>query len=394
MVIALSLHFYGRRQLARQRAAFQERLGSLRPADYNLPSLPDEENAAIPLLEGARLLVWTELTAELVPPLGRRRDARSYSEGERERLGLVLQANGAALGRLHAAAALKRSSYGIDYGAGADEGLQLTMPLIRAARLLKLEARHGLERGEFDRFLLACASLSSLAASLEREPHLVLLHVGVSCEEALIALLQEAVGGGWDDREALQRMQDLLPEEDLGERLQVTWAATGAVGDAWVRDAFSWERFLYRFTMEELERAWLLADHLQLAEMSGLPLSEQTLDRLPEARFWVPGDATSRQRTFSTPIHVMSKVRATGALRNLASVAIQIRMERLERGAYPEDAGEHLEALGEDPFAGQELLFEVMPDGSDMLRLVGAEAYWEKKDWAYEGEDPTAWHLP
>ena len=77
----------------------------------------------------------------------------------------------------------------------------------------------------------------------------------------------------------------------------------------------------------------------------------------------------------------------------MALTAIELRLEKLRSGAYPETLNE--EITSSDDFAGLTVNYVLHDDGSATLSLPGTQSLWVKFAWRRQIElIPLTWELP
>ena len=88
------------------------------------------------------------------------------------------------------------------------------------------------------------------------------------------------------------------------------------------------------------------------------------------------------------------RVQSTMSSRNLANVALRIRIEGLQTGAYPETLASFPEALRPDPLAGKPLTYVRRANGSASLTVPDFGALWKRISDVGPGSQPYIWELP
>jgi len=88
------------------------------------------------------------------------------------------------------------------------------------------------------------------------------------------------------------------------------------------------------------------------------------------------------------------RVQSTMSVRNLASVALKVRMEGLQTGTYPQTLAAYPEAVRIDPFAGKPLSYVRRPDGSVVISVPDFAALWKRISDAGLSSQPYTWELP
>ena len=88
------------------------------------------------------------------------------------------------------------------------------------------------------------------------------------------------------------------------------------------------------------------------------------------------------------------RVQSTMSVRNLANVALKVRVEGLQTGSYPQTLAAYPEAVRPDPFAAKPLLYMLRPDGSAVISVPDFAAMWKRISDAGLGSQPYTWELP
>jgi hypothetical protein len=90
----------------------------------------------------------------------------------------------------------------------------------------------------------------------------------------------------------------------------------------------------------------------------------------------------------------IGRVQSTLSLRKLARIAVAVRLEGLEDGAYPETLASLPGATQPDPFAGTPLTYERRPDGSARISVPDFAVLWKQISDIGPGAQPFVWELP
>ena len=385
LAATLALSAHGRYRLGDLSAAFAARVGSLDPASYNLAPVPVDDNAAVWLKSGADGLVFRDADKELLGRVGRGVRAADWDGGDRDALGDLLARNRAALDELHRAAALGRSNYGVDYGAGRHLTKDELWNLMLAARLLKAEGRLGLLDGDGDRFGRSARALARVAVSLQREPTLTALLIGVTSELALLDLLNEGVASGGVAAEAARPHLSAIGAVDLEAQLATTLAAETAIRVAALEDgAPGVTGYLFGPSCA----AYLVELSLFLIENQDRPFARLERDA-PEPGALLAELAPLRRNS----VHAVARVRGTLSLRRLAEAALAARAWRARTGAWPSSPELLIDAPEGEPFWHQELVVEPLASGGARFTLDGAAPLWATVTTNTEGEIPFSWTL-
>ncbi len=421
-----ALRIYGSRRLAAAQREFTAKVGPVAGNAYASAKIPDDENAAILLRAGAEAVVLPggdkPLAGNLTMIEATRWNAQQVTGIRR-----ILAANAPALELLHRAAPMTRSSFGLvdpvnepeelnmrESGLGkADpvnesEKFKAKMPILKllwAQRLLLLDARLALLDGDWQRFLTDAGSMSTMAVALERESPMVAMLIGVAAEKILLTVTSEATARPEVSLTTLQRLQRLLLDTDL----RATWRRAllvSAVGSdrrvAAIRadpKRMAEEGFGVKGRLLELLFGDILAAQRRELYSDLVGVVDQPIGSNPR---WADRGKARPKSIFSVFESVMfsglassgGRVQSTMSVRNLANVALKLRMEGLQTGSYPQTLAAYPEALRPDPFAGKPLTYLRRPDGSAVISVPDFAALWKRISDAGLGSQPYTWELP
>ena len=87
-------------------------------------------------------------------------------------------------------------------------------------------------------------------------------------------------------------------------------------------------------------------------------------------------------------------LQSTMSVRNLADVALKVRIEGLQTGSYPRTLAAFPEAVRPDPFAAKPLSYVRRPDGSVVISVPDFAALGSGFSDAGLGSQPYTWELP
>ncbi len=404
----LALRIYGNRRLVAAEREFAASVGPVAGPPDASASVPDEENAAIYLRAGAEAVVLPggdkALAGEFTTLEPKRWDSQQVAEIRR-----ILAANAPALTLLHRAAGMTRSSFGLGDLVNETEELKAKMPVLKllwGQRLLLLDARLALLDGDWQRFLTDAGSMSTMAVAIERESPMVAMLIGVAAEKILLTVTSEATARTEVSLKTLQSLQGLLLDTDLRANWRRALLVSAVGTDRRVaairadpsRRAADEGGGLQGWVMDVLFRDIFSAQQRELysdlVDVLGQPLGSNPrwADRgkaRPKSMFNVfesvmfPGLAGSGGR-----------VQSTMSVRNLASVALKVRMEGLQTGSYPQTLAAYPEAVRPDSFAGKPLSYVRRPDGSVVISVPDFAALWKRISDAGLSSQPYTWELP
>ncbi|TAM48791.1 MAG: hypothetical protein EPN53_09005 [Acidobacteria bacterium] len=421
----LALRIYGNRRLAAAEREFTAKVGPMAGNPYASAKVPDDENAAILLRAGAEAVVLPggdkPLAGDLTMIEAKRWNAQQVTEIRR-----ILAANAPALELLHRAAPMTRSSFGLVDSVNEAEELDMTstrlglagpvketekfkakMPILKllwGQRLLLLDARLALHNGDWQRFLTDAVSMSTMAVALERESPLVAVLIGIAAEKILLTVTSEATARPDVSLETLRSLQSLLPETDL----RATWRRAllvSAVGTdrrvAAVRadpKRMGEEGFGVKGRLLELLFGGIFAAQQRELYSDLVGVVDQPLGSNPR---WADRGKARPKSMFSVFESVMfpelagsgGRVQSTMSLRNLADVALKVRIEGLRTGAYPPTLAAYPEAMRPDPFAAKPLSYVLRPDGSAVIAVRDFVVLWKRVSVGPVAQ-PFSWELP
>jgi hypothetical protein len=406
----LALRIYGSARLAAAEKDFAERVGP-REATASVPAkVPEEENSAFFLRAGGEAM---SLPGDDKPQVGElsMAPAESWTEAQRANVRRIRANNGPALELLHRAAGMTRSNFGAI--AWDTKTHQLTAPplfkLMTAQRLLLVDARMAVLEHDPARLLADAASMATMAAGLERETPTVELQVGIACEKMLLAAVSDAVADPSIDRETLTKLQAMFVDTDLraawrrsnvAQQTEISKHVAEVISDplaARQEKVGLYGRFMEFavgkiFQAQQLEiRADLIAAVDQPLGLDppwlrrGLRQPHTILDMF---------DVFESVMFGQTAKSSIGRVQYTLSLRELARIALAMRLQGLATGSYPETLASAPGGTTADPFAGKPLAYERRPEGSARISVPDFEALWKRISDVGARAQPFSWELP
>ena len=344
----------------------------------------ERENELLDRLEAAEGRPWSpaELAAarELVGP----------RRAEADRLGELVRTGGAS-----AAAGSGTAARGAGEDAGGANTYAGDVPLLRASRLLAVDARVALAEGDVERAVERVEDLGALVRAFEGAPGMVRQMFAAAVEGGQLRAVADlvaspAVGRGHlerlraafsdlDTETALRRMMRAEAEEALAamEQLPSDGPADG--------------------TLVKLAAAEIVSAYRELATTPFAAVRERHDRRIAAAES--PDSPADVVVGLAIPnmVEGVLKIQAAGSARQLARLALALRLHALDEGAYPAT----LDALlvpagpdslaGPDPLAGQPPRWQVGPGGA-VLSNPAAEALWRGAE--RRSDPPFVWRLP
>lgn len=402
----LALRIYGNRRLAAAEREFTAKVGPMTGNPYASPRVPDEENAAIYLRAGAEAFLMPKDHARVgeltLSP------ANAWTPEQWEFLRGVLARNRPALELLHRAAGMTRSSFGLLDPTNEVEELKTRLPLLKllwAQRLLFLDARLAAHDGDQERVLLDAGSMAAMAASLDRESPMIAMLIGLAAEKIFLSVVSEATARPEVQIQTLTRLQGMLLTNDLRAYWRRVLLASAYGIDRRVaadltqpnRQEDIWSLLKGR-ALELCCHDIFSAQQRELyADLVGI--IDQPLGSNPR---WVDrgkAKTTSPFGMFGSIIfphlaNACGRVQSTMSLRDLADVALKVRIEGLRTGAYPPTLAAYPQAIRPDPFAGKPLSYLLRPDGSAEIAVPGFGLLWKRVSDVGPGSQPYCWELP
>jgi hypothetical protein len=406
----LGLRVYGSRRLAGAEREFGERVGPREATASVSAKVPDVENGAVFLRAGAEAII---LLGNDRPQVGEMTMTRpnSWSESQRADLRGILANNGPALELLRRAAGTTKSLFG---AVTWDEKThELTAPplleLATAQRLLLVDARMALLEHNPARLLADAASMATMAAGLERETPTVELLMGIACERMLLAAVSDAVADPFTGRETLSTLQKMVVDTDLragwrrgnlAEQAVISKHVAAVIGDSvstrqeriGLYAQFMEFAFGKIFQAQQLEiRADLIA---AVDQPLGLDPSWSRRGVHQPRTIFDMFDVFESVMFGQSAKSSVGRVQSTLSLRELAKIALAVRLQGLATGSYPETLALLPGAMRPDPFAGKPLTYDRRKDGSARISVPDFEVLWKRFSDVGASAQPFSWELP
>ncbi len=206
-----------------------------------------------------------------------------------------------------------------------------------------------------------------MAVALERESPMVAVLIGVAAEKIFLTVTSEATARPDVSLKTLRSLQSLLLDTDL----RATWrrallvsavgtdrrvAAVRADPKRMAEEGFGVKGRLLELLFGDIFAAQQRELYSDLADILGQPLGSNPrwADRgkaRPKNMFNV-----FESVIFSGLASSGGRVQSTMSVRNLANVALKVRIEGLQTGSYPRTLAAYPEAVRPDPFASQAAL--------------------------------------
>ncbi len=390
LVVALAallvVRVYWGRRLASAERDLREQLGPLVASAFESPRIPDSDNGGIFLRAGSEALILLGNDKPLVNEMSTT-PPESWTESQRADLRRIVADNRPVLELLHRAVGLKKSNLGI-----ADSAAKMVKPgqipsllkVLSVQRLLYADSLLALQGHDLARAVANAEAMSAMAAALEREPLLVAELVGVACEKMLLGVIQGAAASPDLDGAGTSRLEQAFVQIDL---------------------RVAWKQLMARVALDRLGAG-------ASGRFEGV---ERVVDLLLPGRYDAPAmeycvklvnvmdepyGTDLRRKAVATPFATPNLVRAAArnqvvlSQRRLARIALALRRQALETGAYPSSLSSFPEASTNDPFTGGQLFYTVRSDGSAQLSVPDGEKLWDQANPEVHNPGPFTWELP
>jgi hypothetical protein len=387
---------YGQRRLAVARALFEKEVGTLNLTLYRLPAVPDEKNGATWLTAGTGALIFFRGEDEVIARLAAK-PASDWSQEEISKIAGILERNADGLAILDRARSFPDTSFGIDTAHNDSARLPPLMGFLRGAKLLRCKAVVEFRRGALEDSTRTMESIGTIASSLEREPTLITLMVGLAIERLQLSALQDLAQSRAVSPALIARLQSAISPVDLPDRVRRELALgagsmtegllSGRIGDLSVLP-------------------WRVRRMSDLAAAQFLDLQRE------ESRSWeqpYPVVKAAARRGAEVPLLIRplwfeanrrdARARVVFFLsqRRLAALALRLRLQAIRSEGYPGDLASTPGAMEPDPFTGSPLHYRLRGDGS--AELSSPEAPAMLKEFVPESQLPgynaaCHWDLP
>jgi hypothetical protein len=382
----LAVRVYWGRRLGSAEQDLRERLGPFVASAFESPRIPDSDNGGIFLRAGAEALILLGNDKPLVNEMSTT-PPESWTESQRAGLRRIVADNRPVLELLHRAVGLKQSNLGI-----ADSAAKMARPgqipsllkVLSVQRLLYADSFLALQEHDLTRALTNAEAMSAMAAAMEREPLLVAELIGVACEKMLLEVIRGAAASPDLDGAGTSRLEQALVQIDL---------------------RVAWKQLLARVALTRLGSA----------ASAGYEGVEKVVDLLLPGRYDAPAieygvklinamdepyGTDLRRTAIATPFATPELVRAAArnqvvlSQRRLARIALGLRRQAMDTGAYPSSLNSFTEASEKDPFTGGQLVYTVHADGSARLSVPDGEKLWDQANPQVHNPGPFTWELP
>ncbi|MCI0658797.1 MAG: hypothetical protein L0170_17225, partial [Acidobacteria bacterium] len=377
------LKVYGRHRLREARAAFEREVGTLDLGAYELPAVSEEKNAATWLTAGAEALIFfgeddksggeKKLIADLAA-----KPASKWSKDDDTRMEAIVARNAGGFLILDHARSCITSNFYIDYPHVASTKLPRLFDFIYAAKLLRAKARLEFRRGRLEESARTAEMLGSLAASMEREPVLIVLMVGGTVERLQLSAVQDLVQSSSENRDLLTRLGSSL----LTTNLTAQYRRSLVVDSAWMMGEIYEEGNQAKPRLPSFPWAMRQMPDLAAAQLLDLQRESASIveDPYPVTRKATPPSVSRGsfltgswdEGVLENRLNAAARISSVLSNRRLAALAIGLRLGAEEACRYPSDLSASAEAQEPDSFTGKPLHYRVRADGSAELTSPGA----------------------
>lgn len=369
LAASLALRVWGAARYRTAAERFEREVGSLDPASYAPPAVPERDNAVTWLRRGVGAVFLDG--EEEKGFVGRLEHVPSsaWSEADVERIRALVDRNRPALDLVDAARMLPRSDWSIPYADGNAATLPKLLDGVYFARLAAADARLALRERDFDRLVERVASIERLARSYQNERVMIVVFVGWTLERIQLAVIRDAVADPAVPREVVLLLRPTVAKDDPESALRTSFA-WDAVGIVQVIRRDPGESFNARYNPPALRpylrfKGRTFADHLA-ADLLDRTREDLAVPRGPwaarkEALATIAKPSASPiPPSFEPYFSLSSPLGRALSLAGLRKTALQALALRTEGGGP---------ARLEDVEA-REIFREVVPEGIDVSRFA------------------------
>ncbi len=395
-VLAAIVQHRGARRLGAAMERFETEIGTLDPLAHAPAELPDDDNAAYWLKQGARALSALSGAERLALNQLWEREGDPGPGVE-----ALLERHQAALEHLRRAGELRASSWGIRYDV-PDVPMPDLLPHLWSKKVLAADARAGLAAGDRGRVLKDARALAALRRALEREPLIVCQLIAMSVELAHHELIQQLLLSDLADAPTLDQLAGQLDGTGgAGRSLRATFAADTArmidsVDATLIDEGRPWQRL-----RNAPERIWAPMEYASVIDLY-YRLAMATEMPVPKIQRYLssnvsptPGVRIIAEFLIPNLVDGVEKSRASASVRRLAGLAIAARLHALVHGAYPDSLESFAGADLPDPYSGGALAYESRSDGSVVISFPDGAALWQREQPSSPHYQPRfVWRLP
>jgi hypothetical protein len=297
--------------------------------------------------------------------------------------------NAEALVLLHRATNLERSSFNLDFNLGYSMPIPNLQAVLNGGRLLLAELGTKLVRGDVDGAIASQRAIRSLARACQLESPTIFQFIGLALErlawEGLQDLTLASEARGKDLAEFRRPLLDTSLDEQLRRSVacEASVSLTVSASDlARSLDVSAWIRLLIPYIKDRADardmvysrRAMALYRDHSAAEILGGTDGAHALLSRP-----APGALDFPEYFGGWIPNAIHRFKAAESLRQLGTLALDLRQAALASGRYPTDLTEQPVA-GANPYTGGPIAYRLESDGSAWLEVPGASALWRSSN--------------
>jgi hypothetical protein len=384
-IFLFALHLYGAHRLARAHSRFARELMPSVPANACTWTRTDPRNGAYwYFAAAARLSSATPGLADVMAIV--RHPPGAWSPSEVERVVSVLAGQQKSLDFAHEGASRPVCSF--DPMVANEMGPSL----VRFSTLLLADIGLELRRGRQERAAGATETLEALGAGLERQPSLLYELLGTAVMIKYLRAVDWLVESDSVSAETLKRLRMGLPGRGVPEALAPALAAEESLALGWSKDPH-FRRGLYAFCFADRDAAVMVEGYGDVLSWTRQTYRQATRAVATQVQKHQNAGEIVWSMLVPNLLGSMAKCQAVTASRQLAAVALDLRMYAAAQGEFPS----HLpaaEAALVDPLAGAHPVYTKTDRGARISNPVAAAEYRALDPRANASVPPFAWTLP
>ncbi|MFC2172294.1 hypothetical protein ACFLU6_06640, partial [Acidobacteriota bacterium] len=380
LIVNFALLMYGRTSMENAVVDLERHFGSLEDLTLDNPEIPDSENAALMIMDGAKMVAWSEDDTAFRQSVSFK-PYHQWTEEEIAGARTVLDRHKGALEVLHAAAPLEKSDYGIPYGRRPLDKLIETpdlLYLIRASRLLLIETRVACIDGDRHALLLALRIHSKLVTTLSEESLLITALVATACDRMLLYVTGEILAEArppFATPDFFHEVSEILPDYDPIKLCQ-RCIITESIYAYQFKESTGGENKASADVKQEM-LAMLHGDLKAAAYLEGMikivALAREPYGANPDLFNPNTVQPVIWETNVSGLFNAIFRFQIEAGQRQLVLAGLRLRQTGLEMGAYPATAPDMPELTTLDAFSGKGLTCQFLENGSLRLERAGAK---------------------
>jgi hypothetical protein len=386
----LGLHLYSVHRLDRARSRYARELGPLPPVDTcDWPATDPRNGAHWYLAAAARVPATTPGFASLIPIVRHPPSTWSYAEVEQTRmvldalrqpLALAFEANARPICELRAKPA-------------RPDEFPEAAPLVRLSRLLLADVGFELRQARPQGALRSIEALRRLALGMEAQPTFAFELLGTRIEARYLQSLHWILGSEGVPTKMLFGLRAELPRESVRVSLARLFAREAPQTSSRFWDLERIPR-LYAFCCVDRDSAVLVDGFSDLLSWTRIPYPLAAKACAAEQRRSGNSGEIAWAMIVAYYLDAIGKRQATAAARQLARFALDLRIDAVAQGHYPERLPTpHADEI--DPFTGAHVTYARIDQGrAQLYNSAAAAAYHELEPWDNAPILPFDWTLP